>query len=1217
MFSIGKRYKSLTAGMRTIFWFALISAVGALALGSLGARQLPAAGISGWIIGLLPFFILLISLASVILLLSGRLRVGARVFLFSSWAILLCLPWVVSGIGFAIAATIFLLTVFLYHQVFTDQTGETGAAAGILLAVIALLVDVMASWQRIEVTESLIYFLNASAATVLATMAIVVLQNIGGYSIRAKLMLAFILITGLPAIFLVFYNNYRISGFLSQQANQKLLENASSVASDIDVFIQTNLDLIRTEAQLPSIVNFMTQALGAEESLEARVELGKILNSLTRKDPVNIRSYALLDRNGVNIVDTDPKRVGLDESGFFEYYRRPLLSGLPTVALHYSGSDAILTFSAPVTREDGQTIGVLRVYYDPDVLHQRISRSSSAFGLNVNVLLVDENNILLANNSRPWLVNKFLSPPNPQNIERLRAARRLPQVPVEDMALNLPSLSTGIATADAQPNFSFEIPPNQQLYGPARTERAGVVRLKNMPWSIVVAEPEEVFLAPVEQQGRVIRLLGLLAVAVGLVAGFLISRVIASPIMQLTDAARHVTRGDLSAKAVVHTSDELGVLANTFNAMVDQLNDLIGTLEQRVADRTRDLQLAADVGQRVSMVRDLDALLSEAVELIRQRFGLYHTQVYLMDVSGNNLVLRAATGEAGAELLRRGHQLSLGQASINARAAAEQQAVIVSDTSVSESFRPNPLLPNTRSEMAVPLIAAGRVVGVLDLQSDRVGALKQENLSAFETLAGQLAIAISNAELFGEVERSRKELEVYLKRMAREGWEDYLDGIHEKERLAFAFDQRAVLPVDEVLPDEANALVQPLQIAGEPIGKLLLERDEAWTEEDVELVKAIARQVTQQVESLRLLAQTERYRARAEEAVRQLTREGWERYKKEFEQAQVGYIYTGDRVLPLASEQEGEHFASCEIRVRDEVIGQLGIAGTEELSPEDAELVAIISERLGAHLENLRLFQTAQQELSERERAEAEKARLLEQVQAALAETETLYAISSAATRSLELDEILRETLDKLLNATGYAAGLVSIMDDSSGKPKMEIQKNLPEALVRRLSQFEMEDALCEKLLQSQETVIFDNLAEDVPLDSSDLIGAGLYAYLGVPIVSKGRLLGNIALFDRTARKTPTSSLSLVQAAAQQLGIAIENVTLFQQVQRQAAYEATINAISQKIQSATTVESALQVAIRELGRALGAQRTRVHLTVAKNEQSSQQRGGNGSQVGEK
>jgi GAF domain-containing protein len=411
--------------------------------------------------------------------------------------------------------------------------------------------------------------------------------------------------------------------------------------------------------------------------------------------------------------------------------------------------------------------------------------------------------------------------------------------------------------------------------------------------------------------------------------------------------------------------------------------------------------------------------------------------------------------------------------------------------------------------------------------------------------------------------------------------------------------------------------VQPLQVTGEPIGKLLLERDESWTEEDVELVEAIARQVTQQVESLRLLAQTERYRAQAEEAVRRLTREGWQDYMKEFERAQKGYVYTGDQVLPLATENEGDHFAACEIRVRDEVIGQLGIAGTEELAPEDAELVAIISERLGAHLETLRLFQTAQQELSERQRAEAEKARLLEQVQAALAETETLYAISSAATRSLELDEILRETLGKLLNATGYDAGLISMTDDKSGKPRLAIQQNLPDSLVKRLSLEDTEDVLRDRLLQSQETVVFDNLTEDTPLDSSALLHAGLHAFLSVPIISKGRLLGNLVLFGQRERTTPTSSLSLVQAAAQQLGIAIENVTLFQQVQRQAEYEATINAISQKIQSATTVESALQIAIRELGRALGAQRTRVHLTVGKNEQVSLQRGGNGSQAGEK
>jgi GAF domain. len=166
------------------------------------------------------------------------------------------------------------------------------------------------------------------------------------------------------------------------------------------------------------------------------------------------------------------------------------------------------------------------------------------------------------------------------------------------------------------------------------------------------------------------------------------------------------------------------------------------------------------------------------------------------------------------------------------------------------------------------------------------------------------------------------------------------------------------------------------------------------------------------------------------------------------------------------------------------------------------------------------------------------------------------------------------------------------------------------------LSREDTEDVLRDRLLQSQEMVVFDSLNEDVPLDIRDLLHAGLHALLSVPIISKGRLLGNIVLLDHCERSTTTSHLSLVQAAAQQLGIAIENVTLFRQVQRQAEYEATINAISQKIQSATTVESALQVAIRELGRALGAQRTRVHLTIGKNEQPSLQRGGNGSQVGE-
>lgn len=182
-------------------------------------------------------------------------------------------------------------------------------------------------------------------------------------------------------------------------------------------------------------------------------------------------------------------------------------------------------------------------------------------------------------------------------------------------------------------------------------------------------------------------------------------------------------------------------------------------LEARVAEQTRDLTLAAEIGQAISQIRDLDELLTTAVERIRSRFDLYYAQIYLVNEDGTQLNLSAGTGTVGEHLLKQGLHLDINARSINGRAALEKQPVIVADTAQSPIFRPNPSLPYTRSEMAIPLLVGDNVLGVLDLQSTTAGALNEDNLSAFSILAGQLAITLQNADLFKEQNRLTQELQ--------------------------------------------------------------------------------------------------------------------------------------------------------------------------------------------------------------------------------------------------------------------------------------------------------------------------------------------------------------------------------------------------------------------------------------------------------------------------
>jgi GAF domain-containing protein len=163
-------------------------------------------------------------------------------------------------------------------------------------------------------------------------------------------------------------------------------------------------------------------------------------------------------------------------------------------------------------------------------------------------------------------------------------------------------------------------------------------------------------------------------------------------------------------------------------------------------------ETAAEIARDISSSLDLDELLQKAVDLIRTRFSFYHASVFLKDLPGEFVVIREATGEAGAQLKRSGHKLAIGSKSIVGFVAGQGEALIVNDTTRDATYYPNPLLPYTRSEAAIPLKVGDRIVGVLDVQSNQLFAFNEDNLRTLQILADQLAIAVVNSELFAETQ---------------------------------------------------------------------------------------------------------------------------------------------------------------------------------------------------------------------------------------------------------------------------------------------------------------------------------------------------------------------------------------------------------------------------------------------------------------------------------
>jgi GAF domain-containing protein len=219
-----------------------------------------------------------------------------------------------------------------------------------------------------------------------------------------------------------------------------------------------------------------------------------------------------------------------------------------------------------------------------------------------------------------------------------------------------------------------------------------------------------------------------------------------------------IARGDaIGAIIVQDLQHEYAFDNNDLRFMVSVANQISGAIHNaKLLNESQQAALqfetAAEIARDISSSLELDELLHKAVDLIRSRFNFYHASVFLKDLPGEFVVIREATGEAGAQLKRLGHKLAIGSKSVVGFVADSGERMTVNDTTRDTTYYANPLLPETRSEAAIPLKVGDRIVGVLDVQSNQPYAFSEDNLRTLQILADQLAIAVVNTELFAETQ---------------------------------------------------------------------------------------------------------------------------------------------------------------------------------------------------------------------------------------------------------------------------------------------------------------------------------------------------------------------------------------------------------------------------------------------------------------------------------
>jgi len=282
--------------------------------------------------------------------------------------------------------------------------------------------------------------------------------------------------------------------------------------------------------------------------------------------------------------------------------------------------------------------------------------------------------------------------------------------------------------------------------------------VNKLGWTVMVRQDSSEALAAVDAVTRNSILVSLLVVLAATFVALVLAQTFVRPISQLTNDALQLAEGKLFVRSQVKSNDEIGVLASTFNSMTSQLQETLQGLEERVAARTKDLATVAEVGTATATILESKRLLQEVVDLTKERFNLYHSHIYLLDEEGKNLVLTAGAGEPGRIMVAEGRSIPLDlEQSLVARAARERKGVTVNDVTQAPDHLPNPLLPDTRSELAVPMIVGGNVIGVFDIQSEQVGRFTDSDVNIQTTMAAQLATSIQNVRSF---ERSKKDAEL-------------------------------------------------------------------------------------------------------------------------------------------------------------------------------------------------------------------------------------------------------------------------------------------------------------------------------------------------------------------------------------------------------------------------------------------------------------------------